>query len=279
MPTHFAILRVEKVKSFGELRGRGKHNARHTDLGIEHCDPATAPELIAGQDDAAGAWKSLMTKARLDPNGVRKNGTVALEWMATASPEWFAQASPQEVAEWAQTSLDFITKRAGGKHTVLSAHFHLDETTPHLQILTCPLVKKSVKKRGRKAAGAPAEEAETAPEWRLSAKDLIGGHRDRLSALQDEYAGAVQGLGLQRGLPRKETGARNKPPSKYRAELARQGDELAERAAILNSKEREIARRAAVLATIRRQSGLDVPQDLEIMARPKRQRSGDDPRS
>ena len=153
--------------------GRGKHNARHTDLGIEHCDPATAPELIAGQDDAAGAWKTLMTKARLDPDGVRKNGTVALEWMATASPEWFAKASPEEVAEWAHTSLDFITKRAGGKHTVLSAHFHLDETTPHLQILTCPLVKKSVKKRGRKAAGAPAEEAETAPEWRLSAKDVI----------------------------------------------------------------------------------------------------------
>ena len=95
MPTHFAILRVEKVKSFGELRGRGKHNARHTDLGIEHCDPATAPELIAGQDDAAGAWKTLMTKARLDPDGVRKNGTVALEWMATASPEWFAKASPK----------------------------------------------------------------------------------------------------------------------------------------------------------------------------------------
>jgi hypothetical protein len=281
MPNHFAILRVEKVKSFGELRGRGKHNARHTEVGVEHCDPDTAPELIAGQDDAAGAWNSLMTKAGLDPKGVRKNGTVALEWMATASPEWFANATPQEVAEWAHTSLNFIAKRAGGKFTVLSAHFHLDETTPHLQILTCPLVKKTVKKRGRKAAGA-AEEPEGQPEWRLSAKDVIGGHRDRLAALQDDYAGAVRDLGLERGLPRKETGARNKPPSRYRAELARRGDELDEREAAVASKERDIERRAAILATVRRESGLKDSPDLEkLMRNPRarnRQMHGDDPR-
>lgn len=276
----FAILRVEKIKSFGELKARSKHNSRDTKIGIEHCDSENPPELIMGRDDASAAWDGLATKAGLSRDKVRKNGTVALEWMATASPEWFAQASPEEVAEWAHTSVDFIAKRAGGKFTVLSAHLHLDESTPHLQIITCPLVKKALKKRGRKSKDA-SDEPDPPATWRLSAKDIIGGDRDRLTVLQDDYATAMQPLGLERGIPRKETGARNKPPSKYRAELARLGDELDEREAHLISIEKDLNRRAVILSTVRRQMGQRPDPDLESIVPEKRkppQRSAIEPR-
>ena len=269
MPNRFAILRVEKVKSFGELRGRSKHNSRDTQIGIEHCRPENPPELLMGRDDASTAWDTLTKKAGLSRDQVRKNGTVALEWMATASPEWFAQASPEEVAIWAHTSVDFIAKRAGGKFTVLSAHLHLDETTPHLQIITCPLVKKAVKKRGRKSKDA-GDEPDPPETWRLSAKDIIGGDRDRLTVLQDDYAAAMKPLGLERGIPRKETGARNKPPSKYRAELARRGDELDAREAHLTSIEADLSRRATILSTVRRQMGQKPDPDLESIVPEKR---------
>ena len=126
----FAILRVEKVKSLGELRGRGSHNARTAERGTEHCDPSEPPELIAGDPDAVAAWHRRAKACGVSPDHMRANGTVALEWMATASPEWFAKATPQQVAEWVRDSLAHIEERAGGAANILAAHVHLDETTP-----------------------------------------------------------------------------------------------------------------------------------------------------
>ena len=65
----------------------------------------------------------------------------------------------------------------------------------------------------------------------------------------------MAGHGLRRGIPRKETGARNRPPAQYRAELAAMGDSLAARAASLDERERALARKAAVLDAVRREMG------------------------
>ena len=103
-----------------------------------------------------------------------------------------------------------IEERAGGAANVLAAHVHLDETTPHIQATTIPLVQKAVGRRGRRPKGSlPLPPAE--PSWRLSARDLVGGSRETLVAIQDDYAEAMAGHGLRRGIPRKETGARNRP--------------------------------------------------------------------
>ena len=80
--------------------------------------------------------------------------------------------------------------------------------------------------------------------------------RDSASAIQDTYAEAMAHHGLRRGIPAKETGERNKPPARYRAELAALGDSLAARAASLDDRERTLARKAAVLDSLRREMGL-----------------------
>lgn len=275
----FAILRVEKVKSLGELRGRGSHNARTAERGTEHCDPSEPPELIAGDPDAVAAWHRRAKACGVSPDHMRANGTVALEWMATASPEWFAKATPQQVAEWVRDSLAHIEERAGGAANILAAHVHLDETTPHIQATTIPLVQKAVGRRGRRPKGEPAP-APAEPSWRLSARDLVGGSKETLCAIQDDYAEAMAGHGLRRGIPRKETGARNRPPAQYRAELAAMGDSLAARAASLDERERALARKAAVLDAVRREMGHPPSPALADIAneRPRPLRGAIDPR-
>ena len=267
----FAFIRVEKVKSLGELRGRGGHNARTAGRGTEHCDPKEPPLLIAGDDDAKGAWHTCAKARGVAPDALRSNATVALEWVATASPEFFATASPEQVADWTRDSLAYITERSGGAAHLLSAHVHLDETTPHLHVLTIPLVQKAVAKRGRPAKGKPAP-APTAPSWRLCARDLVGGDRDTTIAIQDTYAEAMAHHGLRRGIPAKETGARNKPPARYRAELAALGDSLEARAASLDDRERTIARKAAVVDSLRREMGLASSPALADISPPRRQK-------
>lgn len=216
----FAILRVEKIKSFGELKGRHQHNARDTNKGVEHCDPARPPIALhqRPEADACTAWDARAKRAKLDRAGVRKGGVVALEWLATASPGFFDDKSPKQVKQWVDDTLAFIEKEAGGTNNILSAHLHLDETTPHLQVTSIPLVRKKTK---------------DGLALRLSARDIIGGHRDRLIELQDDYHAAVAHHGLDRGIPRKETGEKNKPPSLWRREqrlAAEQATEAAQAA-------------------------------------------------
>lgn len=222
---NFAILRIEKIKSIKHLAARARHNSRSDDQGIEHCDPERRARLIMGDDDAERLWQTKMQDAGLDPSKVRKDATVALEWVATASPEWWEKAKPSARAAWLETNVEFLTMRAGGKKNVLSIHLHDDETTPHLQMLTIPLVQKELKTRGRPKRGTKPSSTGTVATT-LSAKDLIGGHRDTLVRLQDDYAEAMKPHGLRRGLPRKETGARNKAPSYWRSEQAAETDIL-----------------------------------------------------
>lgn len=250
--TQFAILRVEKIKTFGELRARGRHNSRDASQGIEHCDPAKPPLPLHKRPEATveAAWDARAARANLDRSKVRKNGVVALEWLATASPDFFKDKTREQVLEWARDSLAHIEDQAGGPQNILGAYLHEDETTPHLQIVSIPIVVKM--NRGK-------------PQRRLSAKDVIGGHRDRLVQLQDDYHAAVAHHGLDRGNPRKETGAKNKPPSVWRREQ-REAAEAAQEAA------RQAIARAAALERVATAEGRPVPKEASAVLNGRRKR-------
>jgi hypothetical protein len=94
----------------------------------------------------------------------------------------------------------------------------------------------------------------------------VGGDKETAIAIQDTYAEAMAHHGLRRGIPAKETGARNKSPARYRAELAALGDSLAARAASLDDRERTLARKAAVLDAVRREAGLSPSPALADIA-------------
>lgn len=260
----FAIIRTAKIGTLRQLRAAAEHNDRTAEKGTEHADPTKPPDLIAGEADAVEAWRSAMVSKGLDPDATRKGAVVAVEWMATASPDFWAAASAKQRAAWKADSLAFIAdEMAGparpgeapedraerGRGLILAAHYHDDETTPHLHVLTIPLIEKERRAKGRprkRDAGKPRPPLGLS--WDLAAKDILGGPRGRLSELQDDYAAAMEPHGLRRGIPRKETGERNKAPAKWRAEQADLTDSLRadRRAAAIAKTEAEIFRAVSV---------------------------------
>jgi hypothetical protein len=232
---HYAIIRTAKIRTLRQLLAAEKHNDRTAEQGVEHADPSRPPELIAGHPDAVKAWEAAMVSKGLDPKP-RKGGVVAIEWLATASNAWWETATPEQRAAWKADTLAFVADEMAGparpgedpgaRHqrgmlNILAAHYHDDESTPHLHILAVPLVEKERAARGRprkRDAGKPR--TTTGPAWSLAAKDILGGPRGRMSELQDDYAAAMEPHGLRRGIPRKETGAFNKAPAHWRAEQA-----------------------------------------------------------
>lgn len=220
---NYAIYRHQKVKTLGELKGRSQHNSRQSKQGLEHTDTTKPATLIFGEDDAVSLWHTKAEAAGISSGKLRKNAVVAIEAIATTSPEWWNTATQDEKDEWLEASRDFLIEKAGGADNVLSIHFHEDESTPHLQALSIPLITKEMKPRGRPKKGAPPPEPYT--KTVLAAGDIVGGSRDRMVEWQTQYAAKVGHLGLHRGIPRKETGARNLAPSKYRAEKARELEE------------------------------------------------------
>lgn len=222
---NFAILRVAKIHTRRQLRDASKHNDRTAEGGLEHVEPSDDPALIAGDADVVAAWDAKMAAAGVDPKKQRKDGVVAIEWVATASPEFFATASAEQRTTWATESMAFIIDQAGGADNVLAVYLHEDETTPHIHALTIPLVKKARGAKGRPRKGREAPQKPAQEAWGLSASEFIGGGSARLGEMQTAYAEAVASTGLQRGVPRKETGARNRSPAHWRAEQARLTDE------------------------------------------------------
>ena len=218
---HYAFYRHEKIKTLGELKGRSQHNSRESEHGLEHTNPDKPATLIFGEDDAVSQWHTKAETAGISPDKLRKNAVVAIESIATTSPGWWDTASQDEKAEWLETSRDFLIEKAGGPDNVLSIHLHEDESTPHLQALSIPLITKEMKSRGRPKKGQKPSQA-TYTKTVLSAGDIVGGSRERMVDWQTEYAAKIGHLGLVRGIPRKETGARNMAPSKWRAANTRE---------------------------------------------------------
>lgn len=216
-----AVLRQQKVKTLGQLKARSNHNTRTQEGGLEHTDPTTGgADVFLGSADALDAWHKRMEAVGLDKSKLRSNAVVAVEWVASVSPQWFAAATPEMMQEWVETTTAFIAEKMGGKANILQAVLHTDESTPHLQFLTIPLAEKEVAARGRGSKDKPKRKV-----CSLSATDAVGGHRSRLEDFQTDYAGRVARLGIQRGTPRKETGARNINPATWRAQHAAKLDD------------------------------------------------------
>jgi hypothetical protein len=91
-----------------------------------------------------------------------------------------------QLQQYFTDSLKWLCDLHGGKDRLVSAVIHRDETTPHLQAVFIP-----IDDRGR-----------------LNSRSILGGHKNRLSELQTEFADRVGArYGLERG--RKKSPARH----------------------------------------------------------------------
>lgn len=175
----YAILRLAKLKTPGEVAAVGAHNARARET--PNADPRRAAvQLVGSQDVMADVQRRIdATKAK-----TRSDNVIACEVFLGASPEYFRPDGGEagtwrrdRLEPWKAKAMEYL-KAEWGEANVVHAHLHLDEATPHIQAIVVPV------------------DPETS---RLNAKRWTGG-KARLSAMQDRYGEAMAELGLERGV-------------------------------------------------------------------------------
>lgn len=185
------FLRFKTIKTAQQLLVSGHHNNR--ERRVPHADPTRTPlnyTLTTTQSATAITKRArdLLRSAGLG-NGVglkalRKNAAYAIEVLFSLPAHFAGDHKAYFLA-----CLDWITDEFCNPELVLAAHVHLDESAPHMHVLTLPLV-----------------------DGKMGASKLLG-DRVQIQAYQDSFYNAVASRhGLQ--------SIRNKTPKLARQDRA-----------------------------------------------------------
>ena len=90
----------------------------------------------------------------------RKDSTMFVDTLITASPEFFTGRSQREVQAYFTEAAAFMEKKVG-RGNIFSAVVHMDEKTPHLHLCFTPITE----------------------DGRLSAKEILGNRAQLLSLI------------------------------------------------------------------------------------------------
>ena len=177
----YAIMRIQKLKTWGDIAGSDAHNFRQRETPNADAERLQDNICLVGtpEKDARESVKEAIG----DPK-IRKNAVLAVEIFMSASPEYFrphnpAQAGnydPEKLWAWKEASEKWMQEKYGNR--IIKSVLHLDESTPHIHAVMVPLDEKS----------------------KLNCRALFGGSRHTMTELQTDYAKAVESLGLERGL-------------------------------------------------------------------------------
>ena len=168
----FAILRIQKLKSFADVGGSLSHNYRNREtLNADDARTHLNEHELDTNEKCMTAIRDRIPEKR------RKDAVLCIEHLITASPEWDGWGTEKETAFFDQSKKWLENKY--GKNNVVSTTIHRDETTPHLVAYVVPVDEET---------------------GRLNAKKYIGGSRHTLSQMQTDFAVEVKELGLDRGV-------------------------------------------------------------------------------
>lgn len=171
MTNNFAILRTEKLKTFGNIGGSLAHNFRDIETPNADVDRTIKnSHTLKSANDVMDA-----IQLRLPPKR-RSDAVLCIEHLITASPTWSGWGTEKE-DEFFEKSKKWIEKQYGSEN-VVAVSIHRDETTPHLIAYVVPLDEATGK---------------------LNCKKWLGG-RTKMSQMQSDFADQVRNLGLERGI-------------------------------------------------------------------------------
>jgi len=201
---------MAKLKGWMDVRMTLQHNTR------ERMPPNADPKWSGGNYNFGGDVENTMQRMdTLMPEKVRENAVRAVEVVMTASPDFSGNWKDYLKAcdEWAQGIF--------GKSNLMHINHHYDETTPHTHIVFTPI-----------------------KDGKLNASYFIGGHRNRMVELQNDFYQKVgKGFSLERGQSKAETKARHAHHT-----LAGKTAELDERERTLAEKNTKLDEREHTLA-------------------------------
>lgn len=197
----YAILRTEKLKTWGEIGASAAHTYRT--IPTPNADPARLGQNKTGvgtRGDAVGDIRRRVDQV-LAGKPPRANGVLCIEHLLTASPEFFDGLSGKEIGGWAKANIEFLRQHYG-KANVVHAVLHMDEKTPHIAAYVVP-----------------------EHEGRMNARHYLGG-REKMRDLQTAYADAMARFGLERGIE----GSKRKhvPPRRHYPRSDQELEQMAE---------------------------------------------------
>ena len=135
-------------------------------------------------------------KGELRSHGSAKGRKDAVMWIHSvnsASPEFFEDKNKYEIEGFFRQCLAFHEKEYGGH--VINAVVHLDEPTPHMHVVSVPIVEKEAKQeKDENGLIKPTQK-----EYSLSAKKVIGNQSQMRRAQDHFYEQVEQRWGLERG--------------------------------------------------------------------------------
>lgn len=193
---NYAVLRIDKIHSLGELAGKARHNLRISNVSHANKNKENIYRGLGTIREITGAWRDIT-------NGlaIKSTSVLAVEYVITTTHEFWETATKEQKKAWVKRSYDFVSAKHGAEN-ILSAALHLDERTPHWHVLVVPIDTKPriVKKMGRPKAGEKRKEDKTLKPFRgLNAAAFFDGS-EMMSKLQDDYYATVGDLGLIRGV-------------------------------------------------------------------------------
>jgi len=186
----YAIMRFQKKKS-GGVTACYAHNERKKEIYKSNPDIDTSRKpdnyhLVLPKQTYRREVQRMIKAAGCR---TRKDSTVMVETLITASPEFMKSLSLSEQREYFQTAFDFVGSKIG-RDNIISAVVHMDEKTPHMHLSFCPITA----------------------DKKLSAKTILG-NQAQLSRWQTDYHNAMSSRwpGLERGVSAIETGRKHIP--------------------------------------------------------------------
>ena len=194
----FAIMRCAKLKG-GAITASDRHTERSMKTPNADAERTENNLRLRGErgDDLKQKIEAVISGAQAKTaQRIRKDGVKCVEFFFGASPEYFEKPltaeqkkvqdergvrqrviDRQKELEFYRKTDEFMEQLEERGFVFVKAVAHRDEQTPHVVAYAVPLDKNK----------------------RLNCKAHLGG-REKLSALQDEYAEAMKPLGLERGV-------------------------------------------------------------------------------
>ena len=177
--TAAAVLRVKALHKIHEIRAQGRHDLRQYQPA--NADPARKhlnQILVGNPNDDMGQ----IAADKIGDQRLRKDARRAATFIFSASREAFededGNLDQDRINEFKDRVMDFAQTKLGPKENIISAVMHLDEITPHIQMIIIPLRENGT----------------------LSYKDSpYGGDRGKLRQLQTDFAKALEPMGIVRG--------------------------------------------------------------------------------
>jgi hypothetical protein len=184
----FAILRLNKLKTFGNIGGLSAHIERtmdcpNADKSLQHLN-----QKFVGTGNLCADVQTRIESAGVKP---QTDSVLAVEFLMSASPDYFKEgfsgSRKSKLENFCRNSKVWL-KQNFGEENLVEMTLHMDESTPHIHAVIVPIVEKKVK------IGRSIKREVT--QNRLTASDFFDG-REKLSDLQTSFA---QFHGLERGI-------------------------------------------------------------------------------